>query len=493
MESGMEDIKKSNAATGETGRRLEHWLIGGPLVALPLLLGGARPWWWTLVAACFLLGLAAVLWKPGGTGLLHNVSRTNRLLLGLLLVYPVLQTLPLPGAALAVLSPQRLEWLAKAAAVTALPGWANSISYAPLTTAFAMLWWLFLVGYGLLLRRVLREEPESAWLLKLLMLMAVVEAFYGLLQVLIPSLGVLWEAEGDGTARGTFVNRNHYAAFLGMLWPLLLAYTLSLGQKMSRRKRNPGPARHTGDSIRAAFSIPTPGSQREQIRQQQWFWGLIIAIVLLALFFSQSRGGIVSALIALTVFVSLGGIHRKEILIFVIGCWVVMITYGSMIGFDEILARFDRLSGESMGRLKQWQETWRMIADHALTGTGLGSYATVFRVYQSHLPEAIRASHAHNDYLQLAAELGLPVALGIVVWVWTTWWKAAWRARRAAQRQVQEHAAGNSEAANGASHRLWRIGALAGAAAFLCHCWVDFNWQIPANQLYFVILLVLMK
>lgn len=40
--------------------------------------------------------------------------------------------------------------------------------------------------------------------------------------------------------------------------------------------------------------------------------------------------------------------------------------------------------------------------------------------------------------------------------------------------------------------RLLKVGALAGTAAFLCHCWVDFNWQIPADQLYFVALLVVM-
>jgi hypothetical protein len=31
------------------------------------------------------------------------------------------------------------------------------------------------------------------------------------------------------------------------------------------------------------------------------------------------------------------------------------------------------------------------------------------------------------------------------------------------------------------------------SAAFLCHGWVEFNWQIPANQVYFVMLLVLMR
>lgn len=41
--------------------------------------------------------------------------------------------------------------------------------------------------------------------------------------------------------------------------------------------------------------------------------------------------------------------------------------------------------------------------------------------------------------------------------------------------------------------RLLTIGALAGSAAFLCHIWVEFNWQMPANQLYFIMLMVLMR
>jgi hypothetical protein len=42
--------------------------------------------------------------------------------------------------------------------------------------------------------------------------------------------------------------------------------------------------------------------------------------------------------------------------------------------------------------------------------------------------------------------------------------------------------------------RRWlAVGALAGGAAFLLHSLVELNGQIPANQLYFVLLLVLMS
>ena len=57
------------------------------------------------------------------------------------------------------------------------------------------------------------------------------EAAYGLIQALVPSLGVLWVdyiQDYLGTARGTFINRNSFAAFVGMIWPLALGITLSM-------------------------------------------------------------------------------------------------------------------------------------------------------------------------------------------------------------------------------------------------------------------------
>jgi hypothetical protein len=43
-----------------------------------------------------------------------------------------------------------------------------------------------------------------------------------------------------------------------------------------------------------------------------------------------------------------------------------------------------------------------------------------------------------------------------------------------------------------AKEQRWiQAGALAGTAGFMLHCWVEFNWHVPANQLYFVMMLVL--
>jgi len=362
-----------------------------------------------------------------------------------------------------------MQWKELGGQITLLPVGMTCISYDALVSLFAGCWWVFLAGYTLLFRTAVRKAANLDRLFHLLFWVAGSEALYGLLQTLIPSLGVLWETEGQGVARGTFVNRNHYAAFLGMLWPLLLAYLFSLDTT------SPG-------NSRVAFSDL---ELHRRNRQKRWFLGLLVGLVLLALVFSQSRGGILCGLLSLTVFVVVGKRHRRTGMVaFLVGSWVVMLAYGSLIGFGDVLARFDQLETDTSGRLKIWEDSLRLIGHHWLTGTGLGTFPEVIRVYQSHLTDQFTIMHAHSDYLELAGELGVPMASFITLLAWGYWGHCAYCLLRNTEM-------GGSEQLQ--DRRLIALGALAGAAGFLLHSWVEFNWQIPANQLYFMVLLVLMK
>jgi len=468
----------------QADRELPRLLFGLPLVALPTLLGGARPWLWSVIAGVFAANLAWSLSSGHRQGWTSSISRQWAVGLGLLLLYPLFQILPLPASWLTHMSPLSVMWRELADHFTQTSSRFFSISYSPLVTFFASLWWLFLVGYALLFRQFLRDMRNLVWFCRLLFLVAGVEAFYGLMQTLIPSLGVLWESEGQGVARGTFVNRNHYAAFLGMIWPVLLAYLLC-------------PAAATPDASHSALE------QAKKERQKSWFLGLLVGLVLLGLVFSMSRGGILGALISLTLFVAIGKRQRKKGLVaFLVGCWVVMLSYGSIIGFGGIIARFNELELDSSGRGRIWEDSWQLIHDHWLTGCGLGTFPDVIRLYQSHLTDQLAIVHAHNDYLELAGELGMPLAMVIVVLVWGYWWGCARHLLAtsdmpSAQRSVRGDGSENDVPAFDRvqleMRRLLALGALSGSAAFLCHSLVDFNWQIPANQLYFVVLLGLMN
>src|SRR5207302_10944091 len=50
---------------------------------------------------------------------------------------------------------------------------------------------------------------------------------------------------------------------------------------------------------------------------------------------------------------------------------------------------------------------WAIVRDHPLFGTGLGSWLHAFRPYQAPPVEGGIWDHAHNDYLEAAAEHGV--------------------------------------------------------------------------------------
>ena len=121
-------------------------------------------------------------------------------------------------------------------------------------------------------------------------------------------------------------------------------------------------------------------------------------------------------------------------------------------------------------RFVVWGGVLEMLKQFPFLGTGPGTFAYAYTQYQ---PPGLnlRFTMAHNDYLQFAAESGLPV-LAVLLWGLVAMY---WR--------------GFKKMAN--SSRLVRgtaLGALAGITAILVHSIFDFNLHIPANALLFTVL-----
>jgi len=81
--------------------------------------------------------------------------------------------------------------------------------------------------------------------------------------------------------------------------------------------------------------------------------------------------------------------------------------------------------------------------------------------------------HSHNDYLELAAELGLPCAALFVAGIF---WLAAWPLR--ASFRARSNLA-----------RALALGSFGAVVALLVHSAADFNLYIPANALVFAVIL----
>ena len=113
------------------------------------------------------------------------------------------------------------------------------------------------------------------------------------------------------------------------------------------------------------------------------------------------------------------------------------------------------------------------MRDYPLTGTGAGSFASTYPMHDSGKVGFFYYKYAHNDYLQFAAEFGLPglAMLGAIVLL------SLWQAARA---QLERH------------DRMMRglaCGVLMATVALLIDSAADFNLQIPANAATFVVIL----
>jgi O-antigen ligase len=90
----------------------------------------------------------------------------------------------------------------------------------------------------------------------------------------------------------------------------------------------------------------------------------------------------------------------------------------------------DKFSEHPTSRGTIWTNTERAVSEFMPVGSGLGSFGAVYRTFDN--PQRTTneyVNHAHNDYLELALELGLAGVLLITAfilwWFRRCWW--AWR------------------------------------------------------------------
>jgi len=86
--------------------------------------------------------------------------------------------------------------------------------------------------------------------------------------------------------------------------------------------------------------------------------------------------------------------------------FILILFIALYVGIDANLERFalDNLLHED--RPVVWANTLSIFSNHPLFGTGLGTFASIYPAYEDS-KEFARYSHAHNDYLEYLAELGI--------------------------------------------------------------------------------------
>lgn len=251
---------------------------------IPILFAAVQPWVWSIYSVCMIAAFLIFLWQDR---IRHSLVPGIGVNLTVVLFFAVTMFLciPLPFHMLSYFSPARFQTLTTAQILLPSSLSWQTISYSP---QVALSWWIFLFSLCLFFVVVKDLCSESKMLRRIVVVMmgvGMIEAVYGLIQALVPTLGVLWVDYVQaymGNARGTFINRNHFAGFIEMVWPLALGFTLAQG------------GWGQGYTLKKILAS-------ERLNRQALL-ALGIVILLLALLFSRSRAGIAGGLIGFLTF-----------------------------------------------------------------------------------------------------------------------------------------------------------------------------------------------
>jgi O-antigen ligase len=269
-------------------------------------------------------------------------------------------------------------------------------------------------------------------------------SLFAILQHLTSNGKLYWfrEISYGGLPFGPYVNRNHFAGFAELVLPLALI-PLVLGR----------------------------------VRRERWpVVGLFAVLPIAALFFSASRGGIVSFAAELGV-LTLVMIQRRTMgkqLLAGVAVLLVALLLVSWLGVGQILERLSSvqlLEVTAGKRASMRGDTWRIFLDHPFLGTGLGTLQIVYPPYET-LYDGKIVNHTHNDYLEALAETGIA---GSICCAWFIGVFLAESLKRL--RQLNNSFAG-----------ALQLSGLVACSGFLVHSFVDFNLHIPANVLLFFLM-----
>ncbi len=145
-----------------------------------------------------------------------------------------------------------------------------------------------------------------------------------------------------------------------------------------------------------------------------WF-GVLSAIFVIVLILTQSRSAYVATSISLSIVVGwrLGAV-RIVLLIWALALPLFIGRVGPTAFFAE--RGSDAVLGGWSGRLEVWMKSVSAIRDFPLTGIGIGTFEQIMPLLY---PLRVRVEdfpHAHNLFLQIALDLGLP---GLIAWLAT--------------------------------------------------------------------------
>jgi putative inorganic carbon (HCO3(-)) transporter len=146
------------------------------------------------------------------------------------------------------------------------------------------------------------------------------------------------------------------------------------------------------------------GLTTSRLKNKLLLFGLTLALGI-CLVFTYSRGAWLSVLAVILVY---GMVHNRKIL-WLLAVLPILLLIGHDVVMERIVSILNPTDTSSTLRMALWESTLAMIGDKPIFGIGWGAYWMVYPAYDFFVQDAgTKIFHAHNMYLHIAAEIGIP-------------------------------------------------------------------------------------
>jgi len=295
------------------------------------------------------------------------------------------------------------------------------------------------------------DRNRASMLIKAVAWSAAFYALLGVVQFIVDPNMVLWREKQAyaNSLTATFINRNTAAVYFGtgsLLWLLLIF------QRIEKSLLDGEGARNIWRRMLA---------QPNRVLVPLMMFILCFGAMLL----TSSRAGVVISLAAMVAAPALFFVRRLSkasavVVALAVGtglALVVLETIGA-----GVSSRFDLDQLATGGRWEAYRSTLEMIGDYPWLGTGLGTFAWIFPEYRSGMISNRGVwDRAHNSALELASEMGIPLAVLVVI-AWAVVIAVLFYGVRNRRRD-----------------RIFPIAGCLVALLALLHSMIDFSMQIP--------------
>jgi putative inorganic carbon (hco3(-)) transporter len=247
----------------------------------------------------------------------------------------------------------------------------------------------------LLIPAIVRRENQIVWIYKAVFAVVFLPCIIGILQyILKPDRDLL------DRIKGTMSHWMTYSGELMLVFVMLIAYALCIG-----------------------------------LRNYKWLIWLtpLAGLLIWALILTQTRNAWLGAIAAAFILLLLRQPRAAIILIIILLLAFFVMPSGKI--KNRITSTWDPKDDNTRNRIELYQTSLRLIEDHPWFGVG---YKNVQKEAQKY--RGIRSAefpdwmyqHMHNNFLQIAAERGIP---GLLIWTWLML-RLAWDALRAYRSRI---------------------------------------------------------